>query len=561
MRKFIFAAFLVVTAHIQLGAQQQNTKSSTISQPIFISIEGEKHKPPYLEIKNCYFKDSDSNLIIDADETTFIHFDLFNTGIGSGEELELSIDELNNISGLNFQKSLKLPDIKPGEKQHFTIPVIGLSNIKNGLAIFTFFVKEKYGFHSDTFKIEIATAAFKQPKILVTDYLVSSQNGAILEKRRPFDLQLLVQNLGQGTAKNVLVKMLFPLNVFCISANENETIGNLAPGEKRVLNYSLVTNNEFSYPSIELDILITEMYAKYSVNKKIELELNQKISDQKLIVESVGNKEQPKIEVGYLQSDVDRNIPEVALKIEKKVALIIGNENYTGFNSEISVDYAKRDADFFRTYAIKTLGLLEKNVFFLTNTTSANMNRHIDLVTELVKRMGSDTELIFYYAGHGYPDIDNKSPYLMPIDVNSSNLNSAISLKDLYKKLSETNAKKITVIIDACFSGGGRNQGLLTARSVRIQPKEESAMGNMVVFSASKGEQTALPFPSQKHGLFTYFLLKKLQESKGAVSYGELFDYLKNMVGVESIRSMGQSQDPTIKYGTNLNETWSKLQF
>jgi hypothetical protein len=35
--------------------------------------------------------------------------------------------------------------------------------------------------------------------------------------------------------------------------------------------------------------------------------------------------------------------------------------------------------------------------------------------------------------------------------------------------------------------------------------------GNMVVFSAAQGDETAYPNNDEKHGMFTYFLLKKLQ--------------------------------------------------
>ncbi len=45
--------------------------------------------------------------------------------------------------------------------------------------------------------------------------------------------------------------------------------------------------------------------------------------------------------------------------------------------------------------------------------------------------------------------------------------------------------------------------------------------GNMVVFSASSAEQSALPFANEKHGMFTYYLLKKFQESVPRPAYLE----------------------------------------
>ena len=74
------------------------------------------------------------------------------------------------------------------------------------------------------------------------------------------------------------------------------------------------------------------------------------------------------------------------------------------------------------------------------------------------------------------------------------------------------------MFLDACFSGGGRDQGLLAARGVKIKPKEESFLGNMVVFASSSGEEKSLPYEEKQHGLFTYFLLKKLKETKGMLA-------------------------------------------
>jgi uncharacterized caspase-like protein len=189
------------------------------------------------------------------------------------------------------------------------------------------------------------------------------------------------------------------------------------------------------------------------------------------------------------------------------------------------------------------------------------MNTEIDRVCELIKRMGPETELIFYYAGHGFPNEQTYAPYLIPVDVNGTNLSSAIQLKDVYKKFGSSGAKKVTVILDACFSGGGRNQGLLAARSVRIKPKDEELSGNMVVFSASSGEQSASPYHAQKHGIFTYYLLKKLQETKGTVSFGELDSYLRNQVGISSIRVNGKVQDPVTTASPDLIQQWKELTF
>lgn len=553
----ILQIFLV----IELLSAQQSKQISAVSGKIFITVPKAVSQTPYLEITNYAFTDVNGNNKIDAGETTTISFDLSNSGKGTGTGLSLMIEEINKINGLEFVKPAQLPDLKYQESKHFDIPVTGSLDLLNGTASFRIIVKEPNGFSSDPLEVEIETQAFRPPLVKLVDYQVSSQTGSTLERRKSFDLEVLIQNLGQGIAGNVSVFVVIPGNIFCLSSNQSFEIGKLLPGEKRLISYTFVANSEYQNNSIEFFFNINEKFGKYAENGVVALTMNQKVSADKLVVKGVVETDVA-IAVASLSSDVDKNIPVSVEKRPNKLALIFGNENYAqSVNSEVNVDYARRDAGIFYEYAVKTLGLVEENIYFKTDATSGTMNTEIDRVCELVKRMGSETELIFYYAGHGFPNEQTYAPYLIPVDVNATNLSSAIQLKDVYKKLGATGAKKVTVILDACFSGGGRNQGLLVARSVRIKPKDEELTGNVVVFSASSGEQTASPYHAQKHGIFTYYLLKKLKESNGAVNYGELDSYLRNQVGISSIRVNGKVQDPVTTASPDLSQQWKALTF
>lgn len=553
---------------IQVYAQKSNS-SSSLSNRIYISISKENKnvitetvKPPFLEISKPVFSDGiEGNRKIDAEEITEFSFELKNSGTGPGKNLVLATKELKGIKGLTFEAEKRINDLNPGESQRIVLQLKGEKDLQEGVANFEFEVVEPNSFGTDPIYAEVATQSFKSPELKIVDYKVSSQDSQTLVKRKTFDLDVLVQNLGQGNASNVQLKIQTPANILCLTANKTEEIGALKPGEKRLISYSLVANNDYNQPDIQLKFEFSEKYNQYFENKMISLTMNQQVKSEKLIVEGIDDKK-VQIEMASLSSDVDKNIPITGKIFQNKVALIIGNEDYSGsLNSEINVNYARHDAEVFRNYAINTLGVAEKNIHFLTDATSGRLKLEIELVAEIVKRMGENTELIFYYAGHGFPDETTKIPYLMPVDVTAANLQSAISLNSIYRKFAETGAKKITLFLDACFSGGARNQSLLAARSVRIKPKEEDISGNMVVFAASSGEQSALPLHSQKHGLFTYYLLKKLQETKGAVTYGELAKYLKDKVGIEALRENQKPQDPEVKVSSSLLETWEKLTF
>ncbi len=266
---------------------------------------------------------------------------------------------------------------------------------------------------------------------------------------------------------------------------------------------------------------------------------------------------------GYIftgNSDVDKNIPVTAQTNNLRFALIIGNEDYSShqieLNTEINVDYARNDASAFKEYAKNILGIPAKNIVFLLDGTTGQMNQAISKMKLIIKNTNGKSEVFVYYAGHGLPDEITKDPYLMPVDVNGRNAKDGIRLQDLYAKLAEYPSKRITVFIDACFSGGARNQGLLAARGVRIKPRENSLSGNIITFSASSGDQSSMPLKNEEHGLFTYYLLKKLKGTKGDITYRELSEYLKDNISLQSVLVNDKEQIPEINASSSIINEW-----
>ena len=102
---------------------------------------------------------------------------------------------------------------------------------------------------------------------------------------------------------------------------------------------------------------------------------------------------------------------------------------------------------------------------------------------------------------------------------------------------------------------------LVAARGVAREAKKEVISGNTVVFSAASGDETAMPFKEKQHGLFTYFLLKKLQETKGNVTYGELAEYIKENVKKEAFLTNEKPQNPVVATSAASTATWRSLKF
>ncbi len=259
-------------------------------------------------------------------------------------------------------------------------------------------------------------------------------------------------------------------------------------------------------------------------------------------------------------ADVDINIPENPQANEKTFVVIIANENYL---REVPVQYAANDGKIFREYCEKTLGIPANHIHYVQDATYGTMRTEIKWVTDIMDVFSGQANVIFYYAGHGMPNTKDNSAYLLPSDGTSSDYEVALKLGDLYSRLSSVPSQGVTVILDACFSGTTRNdEPIADNRPVGIVPEPEELTGNMVVLSAASGDETAASYAEKRHGLFTYFLLKKLQETKGNVNYKTLSDYIiQNVRQLSVIDNTIKSQTPVVNVSYEIQNTWGEWNF
>jgi len=370
------------------------------------------------------------------------------------------------------------------------------------------------------------------PKIVNLDYnpdietfkiaLTGGQD--IIVKVPVSEAQAFDSNVG-----NLEINPVFALNSDNKFIIEKISIRN--PVNEKVYSGSSNLTSSFTSAKLSLDFAPIQTYIeKYKVKEDLQ------------------SKKQPDIRK---VSAIDTNIPLTTRKKTKSFALVIGNEDYSTFqpdlNSEVNVDYAVNDAKVFKEYLNKTIGIPNENIFLYTNATAGQMKQAISKMEKLAKAYNGDAELIFFFAGHGLPDEVSHESYIMPVDISGNTIQYAIKLGDVYQQLSANPTKRILVFLDACFSGGARNEGLVTLRGVKVRPKEEYIRENMVVYASSSGTQASMSFDEEQHGLFTYFLLKKLNETKGNVSIDELGKYLETEVNRKSILLKNRDQKPQMK--------------
>ena len=512
---------------------------------------------PNLEIvsNSISFNDIEGKNVVQGGKKSKICLDIQNTGKGDARHCKVIITAKGATRDIVINnKDVEL--IKAGATQTIELPITAGIGTIDGEVEFSVQVNEPNGFGTDPQLITVKTKAFEAPLVKITDYSLTAETGTTLKKKQPFDLQLLLQNIKHGSANDVVVSIELPQNVLILDGNLTTTYTVLEGGETKSLVYSLIVNNNYTSNTIPIKVHLKESLGKYAEDRTISLNLDQAMASTKIAIDA---RPEPLKEVLIAQfgSDVDRDIPVANIKQDKTFAVVIANENY---KTEDNVPYALNDGSMFESYCLNTLGIPRNNVHYITEATLNSIKYQIDWLRQVMDAYNGEARIIFYYAGHGIPNESDHSAYLLPVDGYGNNTSTGYSLNLLYKELSAHPSKAVAVFLDACFSGTKRDGSMMaSARGIRIKVADTSLTGNMVVFSAAQGDETAYPFKEQQHGLFTYYLLKTLKETKGNVTLGELSNSVIQYVKRQSIVVNGKMQTPTVIVSDTLKEEWKSL--
>lgn len=278
------------------------------------------------------------------------------------------------------------------------------------------------------------------------------------------------------------------------------------------------------------------------------------VKEYEQLAQSEGSKVSTK---QFVPDVVDIDIPETDVVNSLTFAVIIGNENY---QRVANVDFAANDAKVFARYCKRTLGIPETNIRTYYDATYGDMVAAMRDIKDIASAYDGKIKVMLYYAGHGVPDESNRNAYILPVDASGTDMDACYPLNKLYEELGSLNAESVIAFVDACFSGSLRGDGMLaSARGIRLRPRDIQTTGNLVVLSAASGDQSALPYNEKGHGIFTYYLLDKLNSTRGDVNIGELCDYITTEVARQSVVVNRKLQTPTVKYSPMLVNDWRSI--
>ncbi len=191
---------------------------------------------------------------------------------------------------------------------------------------------------------------------------------------------------------------------------------------------------------------------------------------------------------------------------ERRIALVIGNKDYTGVSKLRNPINDAIDM----TNSLKRLGF---EVFTLKN---ADYRTFIDSLNIFTSQLRSSDVVLFYYSGHGVSY--NNINYLLPTDTKIRCLeqieSSGISLNRILVDIASKSVKNSFVFLDACrdfphLMSCDASKRNITAPTGLVRPTN-NPQGSMVVYATREGS-TADDNINERNGMFTGTLLKYIE--------------------------------------------------
>lgn len=404
----------------------------------------------------------------------------------------------------------------------------------------------------------------KADKVVVPSIVVNPKSGI---KYEVTDLNLFAEATNYKASVVVIEKGITNIEEYCFNNFSNlqqvyipltiDKIGKKAFNAKHLPTFNMSSSIEVE--DLRKGLAVFPHATAVDKDPLADLDLsNYKENDYSATVqEEVVNKE---IIAG--NSDIDYNIPVSKGNRENTFCIIIANEHYKKGDTG-DVKYAAQDGQTFYEYCTKTLGIPKGQVKKAIDADYLTMKDMVRMLEKANTVLGNDANYIVYYSGHGIPD-EKGNCKLMPVDVSINDVENGYSLKDIYDVLGGLTSKSALMIIDACFSGNDRNNMFALDdkhKGIVRNIKQDDVKGNVVVMTAASNTETALVYGEKGHGLFSYYIMKKLQETKGNVTYGELFDYVQKEVKKKSTLELDKLQTPCIKCSDNLMGSWKDIKF
>lgn len=533
---------------------------------------------PYLKLAD------NGDDIISTDESFTITATVRNPSSEEMKNVKVSLD--NQIAHEEWfsiaQKEIVIPSLGPKTDSTIVFQCTSNRAIESGEISMRVSAIPGNMLCQDAEEVTFKTRGIAASKPVLSAYRVYTEDHSRLGADAMLNLSLTVKNEGKDPAQDIRLKFSWPEG--CEGDDDQMTITSLESGESTEVLTRFITS--FLMPEETIIVEITDATGKNDTFGYLSYMEGTRMNQVNLLdgESPTGNPYSMNMSSmygggGYYNQNgtadmgikmegggqsglgQKKEVPELLRDIVKaaepntnKYALIFGNEDYNndsdGLVASPNVDFAVADAEAFMKYAVNYMGVPADNCMIYRNATFNRMRQGMKKLANLCETSNGEAEIYIFYAGHGQPEESTKKTYLIPCDGNLKDPTSGYKLDDFYNAVSDMPAKKKMIFLDACYSGQGR------AAWLEIVYEEESLRGDVIVMTATSGEERSMPYKEKKQGTFTYHLLNAIKETKGEADVKTLFDMVSKRVGQTSILINDSKQTPQLITGEGIQEGW-----
>lgn len=520
------------------------------------------------------FKDDNNNGILENRESAVVTVKLVNKGIGDAQNIKISLVEESETPdpSIYIEKEKTVARLQPKEETKVEFKIFAGKKVKSAERKFAIRGIEQDGYDMETAYLKLITQEFEPPKLQFSGLeiiesgpdLYAKKTDGLLQKGEKVKVRVMAQNIGLSKATKVKFSVISTSETIKLSESSGY-LGDFKSGEAKELFFIASLNNRVEATG-NLPIYLTmadEANDGTLESFQLPIQLDQKPAEPKII--SVEAKPTQQRQVTQLQFTGTKNsaltdayvdikdVPVSKTLNPNAVAVVIGIENY---QNVVAAPYASNDAEIMKRYFENRFGISRERVLLYTNEQVRGIffkklfDPERGTLSSYVKP--EETDIYVFYSGHGMPNKAGDQTFLFPVDGDKEFIEeSGYPLTKFYENLNKLNAKSVTVILDACFSGASRSsaqlkeQNLISAKGIKLRvTKQWTAYKNFSVINSSSGEETSLGFDESETGLFTYFFTAGL---KGAadknkdreITLGELKEYVTSNVLAVSRRISG----------------------
>lgn len=502
--------------------------------------------PPKLELK-VTFADADQDGAVSAGETARAIATVVNAGAGPAHAVSILL-EPSALDGLGYAARHFLGEVPAGSSRAISIPLKGQGTVADGEKALTLSARDANGFSADPFKVVFQTRAKRGARLTLAEFKVREAGGdGVVTPGELVEIVLRVRNDGEGASEGAAVRLSGSNVDLFVQGEARRALGAVAPGQTVEVRYTVFSNTTLAGERMRFDAALTAAGGSWTA--PIEIPLRRALgATRELVVKSQAASAPPSApQIADKPSAAGATKPNA-------YAVILGVEDYP---KAARVSHARRDAAAFKEFAVKVLGVPNdaSHLFYLDDgVTLAELRKAFSPSGWLARRVGADSEVFVFYAGHGAPSLDGKGAYLVPQDGDPNYaVETGFPVDDLISSLAGIKAKAATVWLDACFSGADReNRPLMAdARPLMLKADLRVPDGKVALFGAATGTQVSSAYPAKQHGLFTWFSMRGLDgeadaDKDGTLTAGELADYLSARVS-QAAGDLDREQTPVFR--------------